>query len=171
MNLRVIHLIRKVERIDRDLEELDSLLGTLQMDREYSLRLRDSLIEESFRLKQFRQKITSQIIRIPEHFEQFVEKTIPGAKGRAEVRPREKKASEEKPQGERSRAERIPEPAPRETPTPIQAGTVPLPAGPEQTAPAATTGAEKPNGQELLPAERAGRRGDRKKPPFLFRFE
>lgn len=76
MSLRVVHLLRKTERIDRDLEELDSLLNSLQMDREYSGRLRDSLVDESFRLRQLKQKINSQVIRIPAQIESFVQETI-----------------------------------------------------------------------------------------------
>ena len=60
MKLKVIHLLRRLERIERDLEELDGMLSSLPMDREYSLRLRDSLIEESSRLKEFKQKILLQ---------------------------------------------------------------------------------------------------------------
>ena len=60
LKLKVIHLLRRLERIERDLEELDGMLSGLPMDREYSLRLRDSLIEESSRLKDFKQKILTQ---------------------------------------------------------------------------------------------------------------
>ncbi|MBU44365.1 MAG: hypothetical protein CMN76_14180 [Spirochaetaceae bacterium] len=60
LKLKVIHLLRRLERIERDLEELDGMLAGLPMDREYSLRLRDSLIEESSRLKDFKQKILTQ---------------------------------------------------------------------------------------------------------------
>ncbi len=60
LKLKVIHLLRRLERIERDLEELDGMLSGLPMDREYSIRLRDSLIEESSRLKDFKQKILTQ---------------------------------------------------------------------------------------------------------------
>ncbi|MCB1167671.1 MAG: hypothetical protein KDK33_16045, partial [Leptospiraceae bacterium] len=60
MKLKVIHLLRRLERIERDLEELDGMLAGLRMDREYSVRLRDSLIEESARLKEFKQQILTQ---------------------------------------------------------------------------------------------------------------
>lgn len=160
MNLRVIHLIRKVERIDRDLEELDTLLGTLQMDREYSLRLRDSLVDESFRLKQLRQKISAQVIRIPGHFEDFVESTVPTRRGKAELRA---VGAATDPQTRPAEPALAPPAniAPREAAAPEKVAEPPVPP--------ATPAREKP--PELVPVERPARRGDKKKPPFLFRFE
>lgn len=72
MNLKVIHLIRKIERIDRDMEEIENFLNTLQMDREYSYKLRDSLIEEFHRLKKLKKDILKQVVYIPPHFESFL---------------------------------------------------------------------------------------------------
>ncbi|GIX41763.1 MAG: hypothetical protein KatS3mg129_1496 [Leptospiraceae bacterium] len=72
MNLKVIHLIRKIERIERDMEEIQTLLNTLQMDREYSKKLKDSLIEEYHRLKKLRSTILKQIVHIPPNFEDFI---------------------------------------------------------------------------------------------------
>lgn len=89
MSLRVVHLLRKTERIDRDLEELDSLLNSLQMDREYSSRLKDSLIDESFRLRQLKQKINSQVIRIPAQIEGFVQETISKKPSVTQVQPKQ----------------------------------------------------------------------------------
>lgn len=161
MNLRVIHLIRKVERIDRDLEELDTLLGTLQMDREYSLRLRDSLVDESFRLKQLRQKISAQVIRIPGHFEDFVESTVPTRRGKAELRA---VGAATDPQTRPAE----PALAPPANIAPREAAAAPEKVA-EPPVPPATPAREKP--PELVPVERPARRGDKKKPPFLFRFE
>lgn len=76
MNLKVIHLIRKLERIDRDLEEIQTMLNTIQMDREYSKKLKDSLIDEYHRLKQLKTTILKQVVLIPPHFEQFIEETV-----------------------------------------------------------------------------------------------
>jgi len=76
INLKVIHLIRKIERIDRDMEEIQTLLNTLQMDREYSKKIKDSLIEEYHRLKQLKSIILKQVIHIPPNFENFVEEVL-----------------------------------------------------------------------------------------------
>ncbi len=76
INLKVIHLIRKIERIDRDMEEIQTLLNTLQMDREYSKKIKDSLIEEYHRLKQLKSMILKQVVHIPHNFEDFVEEVL-----------------------------------------------------------------------------------------------
>jgi len=76
INLKVIHLIRKIERIDRDMEEIQTLLNTLQMDREYSKKIKDSLIEEYHRLKQLKSMILKQVVHIPPNFENFVEEVL-----------------------------------------------------------------------------------------------
>ena len=65
MKIKVIHLLRRLERIERDLEELEQLDKSLQDGREYTSRLRDSLVEESLRLKQLKQRILSQVIKNP----------------------------------------------------------------------------------------------------------
>ncbi len=65
MKLKVIHLIRRLERIERDLEELGNLQNTIHEDREYAGRLRDSLVEETLRLKKLRNRLYSQIIKNP----------------------------------------------------------------------------------------------------------
>ena len=63
VKIKVIHLLRRIERIDRDLEELERLEGAIQQDREYSERLRESLSEESGRLHQLRKRILDQVVR------------------------------------------------------------------------------------------------------------
>ncbi len=65
VKIKVIHLLRRLERIDRDLEELDRLKATIQEDREYAERLRDSLAEESRRLHQLRDRILVQVVLHP----------------------------------------------------------------------------------------------------------
>lgn len=74
MNIKVIHLIRKLERINRDIEEITNLISTLQMDREYSAKLKDSLIEEYHRLKNLKKEIFKQVIFIPPEYENFIKK-------------------------------------------------------------------------------------------------
>jgi len=85
INLKVIHLIRKIERIDRDMEEIQTLLNTLQMDREYSKKIKDSLIEEYHRLKQLKSMILKQVIHIPPNFENFVEEVLTNNKKRKSI--------------------------------------------------------------------------------------
>ena len=65
MKLRVVHLIRKLDKIDRDLEELGGLRNRIQEDREYAGRLSESVAEETTRLKRLRSKILAQVIRPP----------------------------------------------------------------------------------------------------------
>lgn len=126
LKLKVIHLLRRLERIERDLEELDDMLSRLPMDREYSLRLRDSLIEESARLKEFKQKILTQRVAaeassVPEesHKEQenspAVSINIPGqnsngsaspekdSRTRSEPRKKERKPASQKPSQEKEK--------------------------------------------------------------------
>lgn len=65
MKLRAVHLIRHVERVDRDLEELRRLEQSLKEDRGYAARLRDSLIDETMRLEQIKNRIMSQVVKAP----------------------------------------------------------------------------------------------------------
>lgn len=65
VNLKVIHLLHKLEMIDRDLAEIESMQGALKDDRAYTQRLRDSLVEEAVRLKELQTRIRSQVIRNP----------------------------------------------------------------------------------------------------------
>ena len=65
MELKAIHLIRRLERIDRDLEELNSLQQGIREDREYAPRIIDPLLEESTRLKKLKSRILSLIIKNP----------------------------------------------------------------------------------------------------------
>jgi len=151
MNLRVIHLLRKVERIDRDVEDLDALLETLQMDREYSARLRDSLVEEAFRLRQLKQRINSQVIRVPEHFESLLSGTKPTATvtvAAAQI------------------AEKVSMPIPSQK-SESQAA---LSTAPKKAEAAAATPKPSETGSNQKPVSQPAK-SDKKKPPFLFRFE
>lgn len=65
MKLRAVHLIRHVERVERDLEELRRLEQSLKEDRGYAARLRDSLIDETMRLEQIKNRIMSQVVKAP----------------------------------------------------------------------------------------------------------
>ena len=65
MELKAIHLIRRLERIDRDLEELNNLQMGIREDREYAPRIIDPLMDESIRLKKLKSKILSLIIKNP----------------------------------------------------------------------------------------------------------
>src|SRR5262245_38599241 len=46
VKLKAAHLLRRLEQIDRDLEELDRLKNTIKDDRNYADRVRASLAEE-----------------------------------------------------------------------------------------------------------------------------
>lgn len=65
MKLKAIHLLNRMERIERDLDEIRTLRSTLQEDREYSSRLRESLQEETLRLKQLQNTLLSQVVHNP----------------------------------------------------------------------------------------------------------
>lgn len=82
LKLKVIHLIRRLERIERDLEELDQLQTSLHMDREYSRKLKESLLEESVRLKDLRDSILSQ--RIQDHSQGEVQSDETGSESEEE---------------------------------------------------------------------------------------
>ncbi|MFN3604338.1 MAG: hypothetical protein ACK4UJ_06490 [Leptonema sp. (in: bacteria)] len=77
MTLKAIHLIRKLERIERDIEEIHNLLQNLQMDREYSGKLKDSLLEEYHRLKNLKSEILKQKIYVPPESLNYIEKLLP----------------------------------------------------------------------------------------------
>jgi hypothetical protein len=66
MKLKAAHLLRRLERIHRDLEELDDLQKSIREDREYAGRLRNSLVDESIRLNTLRERVLTQVIRPPE---------------------------------------------------------------------------------------------------------
>ncbi len=166
MNLRVVHLLRKVERIDRDIEELEALLGTLQMDREYSARLRDSLVEESFRLRQLKQRINAQVIRIPPHFEAMLSD---GRRPETPVRPEISRRTTPDTEQEKPRQPvKATVTAPAEAPEPA---AKPAPARPVQESKTAPDKAA--NGKETAPAPGTAQKNysSKKRPPFLFRFE
>ena len=178
MNLRVVHLLRKVERIDRDIEELDALMGTLQMDREYSARLRDSLVEESFRLRQLKQRINSQVIRIPPHFEAML---ADGRRPEITVRPDVAVRSDRPDATDRAGAAKI-QASSGDRSGPKEASSNALPAREPITtqaaAPASENGSTNGSGStkdvgktESAPLRNPASTTDKKKPPFLFRFE
>ncbi len=73
-------MIRKLERIERDIEEIQNLLSTLQMDREYSQKLKDSLIEEYHRLKDLKNEILKQVIHIPHDYKEYLQSLFPELK-------------------------------------------------------------------------------------------
>jgi hypothetical protein len=54
-----------MERIERDLSEIQTLRSTLQDDREYSSRLRHSLQDETVRMRELQSRILSQVILNP----------------------------------------------------------------------------------------------------------
>lgn len=66
MKLRAIHLIRHLERIERDLEELRKLDSTLKEDRAYAVRLKGSVQDEILRLEQVQHRLLQQVVRAPE---------------------------------------------------------------------------------------------------------
>ena len=66
MKLRAIHLIRHLERIERDLDELRKLDSTLKEDRGYAARLKGSVQDEMVRLEQIQTRLMQQVVRAPE---------------------------------------------------------------------------------------------------------
>jgi len=66
VKLRAIHLIRHLERIERDLEELRKLDSALKEDRGYAARLRGSVQDESIRLEQIKTWLMQQVVRAPD---------------------------------------------------------------------------------------------------------
>lgn len=65
MKLRAIHLLNRMERIERDLNEMQTLRSTLQDDRDYAGRLRSSLQDETLRLRELQSQILAQVIQNP----------------------------------------------------------------------------------------------------------
>ncbi len=65
VKLKVIHFLRRMDRIRRDLEELDKLQNAIQKDREYSHRLKDTFLDESQRLKKLQSRMLNLIVKNP----------------------------------------------------------------------------------------------------------
>ncbi|HMZ38134.1 MAG: hypothetical protein K1X70_18445 [Leptospirales bacterium] len=65
VKLRAVHLLRHLERVERDLEELKRLEQGLKDDRAYTARLRDSLVDEQLRLEQSRARLLQQVVKAP----------------------------------------------------------------------------------------------------------
>ena len=62
MQLKVIHLLNHLEKINRDLQEIDALQASIKDDRNYSQKVRSSLKEESVRLRRLQAKIETQTV-------------------------------------------------------------------------------------------------------------
>lgn len=70
MKLIVAHFLRRLDRIDRDLQEIEKLQASLQTDRDYAGRLKDSLSDEAIRMKKLRGRILSLVVKDPPGFEE-----------------------------------------------------------------------------------------------------
>ncbi|MBI3396502.1 MAG: hypothetical protein HY042_11745 [Spirochaetia bacterium] len=68
VKLKAAHLLRRLEQIDRDLEELERLRNSIKDDRHYAERIRASLAEEIVRLKELESRILGQVIKNPPEF-------------------------------------------------------------------------------------------------------
>ncbi len=62
MRLKVIHLYNYLEKIDRDISELEVFYDTLQKDRTYSEQVLLSLEQERHKLKKLKETLLNQII-------------------------------------------------------------------------------------------------------------
>lgn len=65
MALKVIHLLTRLEKIERDLSEIANLQNSLQENRDYAQRLQESLQEEQLRLRELQNRIHSQVVKNP----------------------------------------------------------------------------------------------------------
>ncbi len=65
VKLRAVHLLRHLEKVERDLEELKRLEQGLKDDRGYAARLRESLVDEQLRLEQVRSRLLQQVVKAP----------------------------------------------------------------------------------------------------------
>lgn len=65
MALKVIHLLTRLEKIERDLSEIANLQNSLQENRDYAMRLQESLQEEQLRLRELQNRIYSQVVKNP----------------------------------------------------------------------------------------------------------
>jgi hypothetical protein len=63
--LKVIHLLTRLEKIERDLSEIANLQNSLQENRDYAQRLQESLQEEQLRLRELQNRIHSQVVKNP----------------------------------------------------------------------------------------------------------
>ena len=63
MRLRVAHLSNYYKKLERDLEEIQTLQKNMYDDRSYSASLSNSLQEEAERITLLQEKICSQLIK------------------------------------------------------------------------------------------------------------
>ena len=69
MRLRVAHLSNYYKKLERDLEEIQTLQKNMYDDRSYSVSLSNSLQEEAERISLLQEKICSQLIKeVPDFF-------------------------------------------------------------------------------------------------------
>ncbi len=82
MQIRVVHLISKIDRIKRELEEIQEIKKRLHHNRNYSKRIYKALEAESMILERLHKKICSQAIKtpLPPHLETLVKKEIEKSK-------------------------------------------------------------------------------------------
>jgi len=91
VKLKVIHLIRRIERIRRDIDELEQLQSGIRDDREYAPRLIDPLIDETLRLKKLENRIQNQIVKEPPQILTEVKSTAPAPRPEVELPEKRKK--------------------------------------------------------------------------------
>ncbi len=121
MKLKAIHLLHRLERLDRDLEELQLLQNSIQADRAYARTLKESLMEEFGRLRQLKSRILSQVIRTPPagltgEAESSKPAALPNAENRRRLAPELTLPSAKKEKAEPSRtAAATAEPAQKKT--------------------------------------------------------
>ncbi len=68
MHLKTIHLSNHLNKIERDIEEMENLATSLKNDRSYASQLHRSLKEETQKLNELREKILAQVIKEPPKF-------------------------------------------------------------------------------------------------------
>lgn len=65
MKIKVATLLSRLEKIERDLAELERLKESIQDDRNYANRLRASLVDETVRLKDLQGRLLSAVVKNP----------------------------------------------------------------------------------------------------------
>ena len=68
MQLKVIHLFNHLQKIERDIAELNTLKSSLQDSRTYTSRIRLALDEERESLQSMEHKILNQVVKNPPPF-------------------------------------------------------------------------------------------------------
>ena len=94
MQFKAIHLLLRLQKIERDLAELSELQNAVQSDRVYARAVRSSLEEEARHLQRLKKDILAQVVKNPP---EFLRQTLVGKKKPELLLPTSKQKKSKEP--------------------------------------------------------------------------